>query len=285
MSAATGSMPGLRPDSRRGARRRRGRSVSLVVGVLGLAGVIAVALLGPFVTPDNPDKTMTPPYQPPSSEHLLGTDFLGRDVLSRVLDGGHTVLLYASIATVAAYALGITVGLLAGYRRGWVDQALMRVVDVLLAFPSLVFLLLLAAAFGRGIGPIVWATALIQATAIARILRTAALEQSVRGFVEAAVARGDSTRSVLFREILPNLYGTIAADVGLRFTWSVLLIASVNFLGLGMQPPDADWGLMISENRGGISLNAMAVLAPAIALGTLTVSVTLVTDALVRRDA
>ena len=160
----------------------------------------------------------------------------------------------------------------------------MRAVDVLLAFPSLVFLLLLAAAFGRGIGPVVWATALIQATAIARIIRTAALEQSVRGFVEAAVARGDSTRSVLFREILPNIYGTIAADVGLRFTWSVLLIASVNFLGLGMQPPDADWGLMISENRGGINLNAWAVLAPAAALGTLTVAITMVTDALERKD-
>jgi ABC-type dipeptide/oligopeptide/nickel transport system permease subunit len=259
--------------------------VSLVPGILGLGTVLAVALLGPLVMPYNPNETVATPYEPPSSSYRLGTDFLGRDVVSRVLDGGHTVLLYASIATVVAYALGITLGLVAGYRRGWVDQVIMRTVDVLLAFPSLVFLLLLAAAFGRGIGPVVWATALIQATAIARIVRTAALEQSVRGFVEAAVARGDRTRSVLFREILPNLYGTLGADLGLRFTWSVLLIASVNFLGLGMQPPGADWGLMVSENRGGLSLNAMAVLAPAAALGLLTVSVNLVTDALIRRDA
>jgi ABC-type dipeptide/oligopeptide/nickel transport system permease subunit len=255
-----------------------------VLGVVGLGAVLGVALIGPFVTPYNPNETLTVPYESPSSEYLFGTDFLGRDVLSRVLDGGQTVLLYASIATAAAYALGITVGLVAGYRRGWVDQVMMRTVDVLLAFPSLVFLLLLAAAFGRGIGPVVWATALIQATAIARIVRTAALEQSVRGFVEAAVARGDRTRSVLFREILPNLSGTLSADLGLRFTWSVLLIASVNFLGLGMQPPDADWGLMVSENRGGISLNALAVLAPAAALGALTVSINMVTDALTRRD-
>lgn len=255
-----------------------------MLGVVGLGAVLGVALIGPFVTPYNPNETLTPPYQSPSSEYLFGTDFLGRDVLSRVLDGGQTVLLYASIATAAAYALGITVGLVAGYRRGWVDQLMMRTVDVLLAFPSLVFLLLLAAAFGRGIGPVVWATALIQATAIARIVRTAALEQSVRGFVEAAVARGDRTRSVLFREILPNLSGTLSADVGLRFTWSVLLIASVNFLGLGMQPPDPDWGLMVSENRGGISLNALAVLAPAAALGALTISINMVTDALTRRD-
>jgi len=282
----TSSLAELATDLRRqgGQRPKRARSVSLVLGLLGLGAVLGVALLGPLVTPHDPNETLTTPYEGPSGDYPLGTDFLGRDVVSRVLDGGHTVLLYATAATVFAYALGITVGLVAGYRRGWIDQVMMRTVDVLLAFPSLVFLLLLAAAFGRGIGPVVWATGLIQATAIARIVRTAALEQSVKGFVEAAVARGDRTMSILFREILPNLYGTIAADLGLRFTWSVLLIASVNFLGLGMQPPDADWGLMISENRGGISLNALAVLAPAAALGMLTVSINLVTDALMRRD-
>jgi ABC-type dipeptide/oligopeptide/nickel transport system permease subunit len=161
----------------------------------------------------------------------------------------------------------------------------MRVVDVLMAFPSLVFILLLAAALGRGIWPIVLATALIQATAVVRIIRTATLEQSVRGFVEAAVARGEKTPTIVVREILPNITPTLAADIGLRFTWSVLLIASVNFLGLGLQPPSPDWGLMVSENRGGMNLNPLAVLAPAAVLGVLTVSINMISDAWSERGA
>jgi ABC-type dipeptide/oligopeptide/nickel transport system permease subunit len=183
------------------------------------------------------------------------------------------------VATVLAYIAGLALGMLAGFVRGSVDNVVMRIVDVLLAFPTLVFVLLLAAAFGRGMPSIVFATALIQATAVARIIRTATLEQSVRGFVEAAVARGERTHTVLIREILPNIAPTLAADVGLRFTWSVLLLASVNFLGLGLQPPTADWGLMISENRGGMDLNPLAVLAPAAILGALTVSINVISDA------
>lgn len=280
MTSALDSIRSWRTTS----RRRRSANRTLLLGIVGSALVLAVALLGPLLTPYDPNETLGATFVPPDADHLLGTDSLGRDVLSRVLDGGHTVLLYASIATLGAYALGLTIGMVAGYSRGWVDQALMRVVDVALAFPSLVFILLLAAAFGRGITSIVWATALIQATAIARVVRTATLEQSVRGFVEAAVARGERTLSILVREILPNIGGTLAADVGIRFTWSVLLIASVNFLGLGLQPPAADWGLMVSENRGGMILNPLSIIAPAAILGLLTVSINLIADALSRSD-
>lgn len=254
------------------------------VGALLLVAIVVVALAGPYLTPYAADRTVGVPFTPPGAGFLLGTDLLGRDVLSRVLTGGQSVLLFAGIATIGAYAVGLTVGLLAGYSRSWVDPVLMRSVDVLLAFPALVFVLVLSAGLGTGVGPVVLAAAVIQVPPIARIIRTATLEQSVRGFVEAAVARGESMFSVLRREILPNITRTIAADVGLRFTWSVLLIASVNFLGLGLQPPAADWGLMISENRAGIAANPLAVLAAAALLGALTVAINLVGDALVEDE-
>jgi ABC-type dipeptide/oligopeptide/nickel transport system permease subunit len=246
-----------------------------------LIAVVAVALLGPLLA-HQPSRSVGAPFSPPSGHDLLGTDLLGRDVLARVLAGGRSVLLYSGLATLFAYAVGITVGLAAGYLRTWVDPALMRTVDVLLSFPSMVFILLFATAFGRGIGSVVVATAVIQLPAIARIIRTATLDQSRRGYVEAALLRGESSLAVLRRDILPNITRTLSADVGLRFTWSVLLIAGVNFLGLGLQPPHADWGLMVSENRAGmnIALNPWAVLAPALLLGLLTVAINLLSDAL-----
>lgn len=250
------------------------------IGLVLLVVVVLVALAGPEFAPDDPNRTLGTPYASPDGRFLLGTDFLGRDVLSRVLSGGRSVLLYAGIATILAYLGGLVVGMVAGYLRSWPDQVLMRGVDVLLSFPTLVFVLLLATAASRGIVAVMVATAIIQLPAIARIVRTATLEQSVRGFVEAAVARGEGAVSVLSREILPNIARPLSADVGLRFTWSVLLIASVNFLGLGLQPPAADWGLMVSENRGGLGTNPPAVLVPAALLGLLTIAINLISDAL-----
>jgi peptide/nickel transport system permease protein len=250
------------------------------IGLIMLAAVVLLALAGPELAPYSPRLTVGAPYAPSGGHFLLGTDVLGRDVLSRVLFGGRTVLIYAGLATILAYLAGLAFGLFAGYLRGWPDQALMRSVDVLLSFPALVFILLVSTAAGQGIIPVMVATAIIQAPAIARIVRTATLEQSVRGFVEAAVARGESAISVLRREILPNIARPLSADVGLRFTWSVLLIASVNFLGLGLQPPAADWGLMVSENWGGIGANPAAVLVPAALLGLLCVAINLLSDSL-----
>lgn len=255
-----------------------GRRIGWVLFVL----MVVVALAGPLLAPSDPARTIGLPFQAPGGHALLGTDFLGRDVLSRVLSGGWSVLAYAGLATLLAYAAGLPIGLAAGYTRSWLDSVLMRGVDVLIAFPALVFILLVATGLGRGIMPVVLATAIIQVPAIARIVRAATVEQSVRGYVEAAVVRGESSVSVLRREVLPNIARPIAADVGLRCTWSVLLIAGVNFLGLGMQPPAADWGLMVSENRAGmdLDLNPASVLVPAIMLGVLTVAINLISDAL-----
>lgn len=263
-------------------RLRFARTTTGAAGLVLVAVVVAVAVIGPYLAPHSPDEPIGIPLQKPSSDALLGTDFLGRDVESRVLWGGRSVLGLAGLATLIAYAGGLAVGLLAGYSRSWLDAVLMRFADVMLSFPALLFLLVLVTGAGTSTTVLVIGVALVQMPLVARIVRTATLEQSVRGFVEAAVARGERTAAILGREILPNVAPAIAADVGLRFTYSIILVASVNFLGLGLAPPAADWALIISENRSGLTLNPWVILAPAALIALLTIGVNLVGDAVAR---
>lgn len=265
--------------------KRRLRFVRIPTGAIGLAlvvGIVALAALGPFFAPHAPDEPIGIPLTGPGDGAPFGTDFLGRDVLSRVLWGGRSVLLLAGLATLIAYLAGGLAGMLAGYNRSLVDSAVMRFADVMLSFPPLIFLLVLATGAGSSTWALVLGVAFVQAPLIARIVRTATLEQSVRGFVEAAVARGERTEAILRRELLPNIVAPIAADVGLRFTYSILLVASVNFLGLGLQPPAADWALIISENRSGLELNPYVILVPAILIALLTIGVSMIGDAVAR---
>jgi ABC-type dipeptide/oligopeptide/nickel transport system permease subunit len=258
------------------------RSISVRIWLaLGLL-LLGVAMFGPFFAPYGPSELAGIPLTRPDGEFLLGTDQLGRDVLSRVLWGGRSIIGLAVASTLIAYAVGGAIGLVAGHSKGLVDAGLMRFVDVLLAFPPLLFLLLLS--FGVGAGPwtIVAGVAAINVPGIARIVRTAALEVSVRGYVEAAVARGERMGSVLVREIAPNIAGTIVADGGVRFTGSFLAIAGLNFLGLGLQPPAADWATIIAENRTTIGIQPWAVAAPAILIALFTVAVNVVADAIAR---
>jgi ABC-type dipeptide/oligopeptide/nickel transport system permease subunit len=192
------------------------------------------------------------------------------------------VLELAVIVTVLAYIAGLAVGMIAGFSKSLIDPLFMRSVDVLLSFPSLILMLLIITALGTGEVPLVVGAAVVQVPSVARIVRTATLQQSVRGFVESAEARGEKMPVILWREILPNISGPIAADGGLRITYSILIIASVNFLGLGLQPPAADWGLMVAENRAGISLNPLAVLVPAALIAVLTISLNLFADGILR---
>jgi peptide/nickel transport system permease protein len=258
------------------------RTVSGKVGLSMLVFVLGVAILGPLFAPHGLAVPIGAPGTPPSPSAPLGTDYLGRDVLSRVLDGGISVIWIATAATLLAYAAGVPTGLIAGYRRSLIDPILMRGVDVLLAFPALLILLLLVAGLGPHVPVLIVGVAIVQLPPIARIIRTATLEVSTRGYVEAAQARGERTGAVLGREILPNVAPVVLADFGIRFGYSIILIASVNYLGLGLAPPAADWGLMTAENQQYISLNVWAVLAPAIMLGMLTVCVNLLADAYVQ---
>jgi peptide/nickel transport system permease protein len=258
------------------------RSPTGVVGAGTLLLVVGLALFGPFFAPYPPDQTVATPFEGPSSVYPLGTDFLGRDVLSRVLWGGRSVLWLAGLATAIAYSVGGFVGLAAGYTRGWLDALLMRGADVVLAFPALLFILVIVTGAGTSKAVLVATVACVQLPLVARIVRTATLEQSVRGFVESAEARGDRWLPILRREILPNIVAPIMADLPLRFTYSIILVASVNFLSLGLQPPDADWGLMISENRAGITLNPYVILVPAALIALLTIAANLVGDSFAR---
>jgi peptide/nickel transport system permease protein len=253
-----------------------------LIGAIVLVIVVAIALLGPFFAPHSIEKPIGVPYAGPSSEALLGTDGLGRDVLSRVLWGGRSVLWLGGLSVLLAYVVGAAIGLLAGFKRGLLDNLLMRSADVLLAFPALLFILVLVTGAGSSKLVLVLGVGIIQIPMVARVVRSAALEQSVRGFVDAAVARGDSTFQILRREILPGLIAPISVDFALHFTYSIILIASVNFLSLGLQPPAADWGLMVSENREGITLNPWVIIAPAILIAALTISISLVGDAIAR---
>ena len=258
------------------------RSWSARIGVVGIGLILLVAFFGPLAAPHSPSEIVGPPFQAVSWDDPLGTDHLGRDVLSRVLWGGSSLIGLAVAATLAAYLIGIPIGLVSGYSRSLADPILMRSMDVLLAFPPLLFLLVLVTGTGPGSVALVVGAALVNLPGIARIVRAATLEVSVRGYVEAAVARGERMYSVLGKEVVPNITGPLFADVGVRLTLSILLIAAVTFLGLGPPPPAANWALMLNENRAGITIQPWVIVVPALLIATLTIAVNLVADAIAR---
>jgi peptide/nickel transport system permease protein len=255
------------------------RSVTGRAGVALAGAVVLIGLLGPFFAPHPPAALLGAPFSPPSARFPLGTDVLGRDVLSRVLCGGRTVIALAGSATVLGYIGGLAIGLIAGYNQRLTGTVLMRVVDVLLAFPPVLFLLVLATGAGPSPETLVIGVAITHVPSIARIVRAATLDVARRGYVEAAVARGERARYILRREIAPNVMHAILADAGVRVTWSILLVAAVNFLGLGLQPPQADWALMIAENRSGLAIQPWTVVVPGLFIAALTIACNLIGDA------
>ena len=252
------------------------------VGLAITAAIVGVAVIGPFVAPHSPTAFVASPFAAPSGDAALGTDYLGRDVLSRLLAGGRSVLVLSLIATVLGLALGVTVGLVAGHARNWLDDLLMRSADVLLAFPQVVFILLLVSMLGSHLWLIVLAVAVTHAPRIARVARGATLEILEQDFVKASEAMGERRLRLLFADVLPNITNPLLVELGLRLTYSIGLIAAVSFLGFGLQPPAADWGLMINENRNGITVQPWAVALPVSAIALLTIGTNLVTDGIAR---
>jgi peptide/nickel transport system permease protein len=244
--------------------------------------IVLLAFIGPYVTPDDPNSLVGLPYAPPSADHWLGVDTLGRDGLSRVLAGGRAMVLVAVCATLLAYLAAIPIGLVSGFLRGPFDLATVGIVDILLAFPPIVFVLALLSATGPRLGFVILAIAIIHVPRIIRIVRIVTLEVSTTEFVEAAIARGEPLRAVLFREIMPNIWTPVLADFGLRLAHSVVLFASLSFLGVALRPPASDWGLMINENKSGLFANPWVTIAPAIVIGVLTIAINLVADAAAR---
>ena len=271
--------------ARSGLLRRTLRTPQTRVGLaLGLV-VLAVALIGPVFAPHSPTEFVGPAFQGPSGTAPLGTDYLGEDVLSRVLDGGRTVLWMAIASSVLGVAVGIVVGLVAGYTRGWLDSLLMRAQDVILAFPQLVFVLLFVSLIGPKDWLIVVLVAIGWVPGLARMTRGITLEATTREFVQAAEVLGYRRRTILFGEILPNLTTPLMVEFGLRLTWSIGLIAGLSFLGFGAQPPTADWGLMVNENRNGIGIQPWAVLVPVALIAVFAIATNLVTEGFARTMA
>ena len=261
----------------RAVRTRRG-----TVGLALMAFVVGVAVVGPFVAPHSPSDFVTAPFSKPSSGALLGGDALGRDVLSRVLAGGWLLLLMAAAATLFGVVVGGAAGISAAYLRGRADALIMRTVDVVLAFPSLVFALLLVSIIGPKLWLIVLAVGFSHAPQVARVLRASTLDISERDFVKAVELLGVKPRRIMAREILPNLITPLMVETGLRLTYSIIIMAGLSFLGFGQPPPASNWGLMINENRIGLQLNPWAVVVPAALIAVLTVGTNTFSDAVAR---
>jgi peptide/nickel transport system permease protein len=261
------------------------RAASLTRTRIGLALVglmVAIAVLGPLVAPHSPTEFVAQPNSGPSSEALFGADALGRDVFSRWLHGGLTVLWLSSAATIIGIVLGTGVGLVAAYSRNWLDDVLMRGNDVLLSFPQIILVLLAVSVIGPKPWLIVLTVGMTHAPRVARVMRGAGQEVVERDFVKTAEVVGEKRWRIVFSELLPNVTSPLLVELGLRMTYSIALIAGVSFLGLGLQPPTADWGLMINENRLAITVQPWAVYLPVIAIALLTIGTNLVTDGVAR---
>jgi peptide/nickel transport system permease protein len=282
--------PAARPRQVRRVRRHHwgtllwsaARTPRGAIGLVLASFVVLVAVIGPFVAPNSPDALVTLAFGKPSGQFLLGGDFLGRDVLSRVLNGGWVLLIMAVIATALGIAGGAAAGVSAAYLRGVSDGIIMRAVDVILSFPQLVFALLLLSLLGPKLWLITLAVGVSHAPQVARVLRAATLDVSERDFVKAAELQGMRPAKVMWKEILPNLVSPLMVETGLRLTYSIVIIAGLAFLGFGPAPPTATWGTMINENREGLSLNPWAVVAPALLIALLTIGTNTFTDAFAR---
>ncbi|MGC2942561.1 MULTISPECIES: ABC transporter permease [unclassified Brevibacterium] len=255
-----------------------GLTITVVVVVLALCG----PLLLPWATGNTATQFVTKPFSPYG---LFGSDNLGRDVLSRFLAGGVTLIVYGVLATVLGIVVGAIIGMLAAYVGGTFDAVIMRLNDVILAIPQLVFALLAITVLGPQGWVLVTVIGLTHAPRIARVARSATLGVITEDYIKAAEMYAMPRWKVLMRELLPNITGPLSVEAGLRLTYSIGYIASLSFLGLGLQPPAADWGLMINENRIALSIQPWGVLLPVIAIALLTIGTNLLADSFARATA
>ena len=252
--------------------------LTAVFGLIMIAIYIIVALFAPLIAPFPETEIVGREFQPWDSTHLLGTDSLGRDMLSRLVFGAQNTVGIAFATTALAFVLGATLGILAAVLGGWTDQGLSRTVDALMAIPSLIFSLLLLSIFGTSIIVLILVIAVIDSTRVFRLARSVAQGIVVMDYIEAAKLRGEGLWRLIIREILPNAMAPLVAEFGLRFCFAFLTISALSFLGLGIQPPLADWGSMVKENAALITFGDITPLLPAGAIALLTVSVNFVVD-------
>ena len=259
--------------------------LSAKLGLVTIAAYLFVALFAPVVAPYSETEILGGAYELWSEKYPLGTDNLGRDMLSRLIFGARNTIGIALAAVVIAFAIGGVTGMLSAILGGWYDTIISRIVDILMAIPGLVFALLILTVLGTTITTLVLVIAVLDSTRVYRITRAAAMNVAVMDFVEVARLRGEGLWWVIRKEILPNIMAPLLAEFGLRFCFVFLFIATLSFLGLGIQPPTADWGSMVRDNATLINYDDITPLLPAAAIAVLTVAVNFVVDWLLHKSS
>ncbi|MDQ2091103.1 ABC transporter permease [Marimonas arenosa] len=242
-----------------------------------------VAIFAQWIAPYGMAEVVGGVWEPASSKHWLGTDNIGRDLLTRMIYGGQTTIFIATAATILSFSTGSVLGFLAAVLGGWADQALSRFVDLVMSIPSLILALVILSVTPVTVPVLIVVMGFLDSTRVFRLARAVAVDINVMDYVEAAKLRGEGRSWIIFREILPNALSPLVAEMGLRFIFMVLFISTLSFLGLGVQPPMADWGGIVKENKDGIVYGIGAALWPAVAIATLAISVNLVADWILNR--
>jgi peptide/nickel transport system permease protein len=281
MTATTA--PAVRPSLPRRTWARLRLLKESPVGMVGAFLVVfwvLVAILAPWIAPHDPNESnMDALVDPsPTAVNWLGTDNQGRDILSRIIWGSRTVLAVAPLAVVIAYAIGCFLGLLAGYYRGWVDQVINRIADIILSFPAIILYIIVIMRLGPSALNIVMAVVFIATPQIVRIVRGMTLELREHDYVAAAKMRGESPLYIMFAEILPNARGPLIVDACLRMGYTTITIGVLGFLGLGLPPPDPDWGGMVKDTYAMMTIYPHMSLFPALAISSLVVGFSLLAD-------
>ncbi|PSL21226.1 ABC transporter permease [Shimia abyssi] len=257
--------------------------IAAVVGLFFTSLYFLMAIFAPLIAPYGVAEIVGGVWEPSSKEHLLGTDNIGRDLLSRMIYGGRTTIWIATAATILSFTTGSILGFAAAVIGGWVDQVMSRFVDLIMSIPTLIFALVVLSVVPVTVPILIIVMGFLDSTRVYRLARAVAVDINVMDYVEAAKLRGEGRVWVIFREILPNALSPLVAEMGLRFIFAVLFVSTLSFLGLGVQPPEADWGGIVKENKDGIVYGIGAALYPAVAIATLAISVNLVADWVLNR--
>jgi peptide/nickel transport system permease protein len=256
-----------------------------LLGLVLTALFLFAAVFAPLIAPYGLGQIVGDVWAPSSAASWLGTDNLGRDLLSRMIYGARTTIFIAILATALSFGLGSVLGFMAAVVGGWFDTVASRFVDLLMAIPTLIFALVVLSVLPSTVATLILVMGILDATRVYRLARAVAVDINVMDFVEAAKLRGEGRLWIIFREILPNALSPLISELGLRFIYAVLFLSALSFLGLGVQPPEADWGGMVKENKDGIVFGIPAALIPAAAIALLAISVNLVADWVLNRTS
>ncbi len=265
--------------------RLREIPITAWIGILGILVAFICAIFAPWIAPYGETQVVGDVWAPADATYVFGLDNLGRDILSRLIYGARTTLFVALGATLISFSLGIILSFTAAVSRGMIDMVFSRFNDLMMSIPTLIFALVVLAVLPQNLIVLILVMAILDSTRVYRLGRAVALDVAVMEFVEAAKLRGEGKIWIIFREILPNTLSPLLAEFGLRFAFAILFLSTLSFLGLGIQPPAADWGGMVKDNKDGIIFGISAALVPGGAIAALAVCVNLVVDWLLKRTS